>query len=102
MLAGNWVATRQPKGLNRLIIANSPSSLKLAIIGLNDLLDRFPQDAQDIIRKHEAEGSFDAQEYKDHTMEFYKKHVCAVEPWPDELVASLSASESDPTVSRAM
>jgi L-proline amide hydrolase len=31
-------------------------------------------------------------------MEFYKRHVCRLDPWPDEVVRSFAAMESDPTV----
>jgi L-proline amide hydrolase len=31
-------------------------------------------------------------------MEFYKRHVCRLDPWPDEVVRSFAAMENDPTV----
>lgn len=45
MLMGRW-ASRQPKGLHRLVIANSPASMDLWVEAANYLLALLPQDVQ--------------------------------------------------------
>lgn len=45
MLMGRW-ASRQPKGLHRLVIANSPASVELWVEAANYLLAQLPQDVQ--------------------------------------------------------
>ncbi|KDR80335.1 hypothetical protein GALMADRAFT_208447 [Galerina marginata CBS 339.88] len=80
MLAAQYAASRTPKGLKRLVIASSPASLPLMITGIEALLDKFPPGFAETIRKHEAEGTFEAKEYQEATQTFYKKHVCTVDP----------------------
>jgi len=101
-LAGNYAAARQPQGLKRLIIANSPASIELFMIGANELLDRFPPSLGSMIRKYEEEGNLESEEYKAGVMEWCKRHICTMDPWPKELQQSFAAAKEDPTVHRAL
>lgn len=98
MLGGHYAAARTPKGLKRLIIANSPADIELFTKGTNDLLNKFPKNFVKMLRIHEAEGTTDAPEYQEGMMTFYKKHICTVDPWPEELNATFAAVEENPTV----
>jgi len=102
MLAAEYAASRNPKGLKRLIIANSPASIALCTQGIQGLLSRFPEEVVQTIRKHEAEGTTDSQEYVDASMIFYKKHACTVDPWPEELDQSFKEFEKNPIVRLSM
>lgn len=73
MLAGNFVATRIPKGLKHLIIANSPASIELFEKGTTALLEKFPKEFVTMLRKHEEKGTFQAQEYQ------VRAHECVPE-----------------------
>jgi L-proline amide hydrolase len=35
-------------------------------------------------------------------MEFYKRHLCRLDPWPEEVTRAFEKLEADPTVYRAM
>lgn len=102
MLAAQYAASRTPKGLTRLIIANSPVSIELCTQGMDALLDKFPEEFVKTIRKHEAEGTTSSQEYQDLSMIFYKKHTCTTDPWPQELQQSFDEFAKDPTVYHTM
>lgn len=102
MLAGQYAATRSPPGLKRLIIANSPASMKLTEEGTTNLLHRFPEDFVRMVRKHEADGTCESAEYQEATMQFYQKHICTLNPWPEELNASFGAVAKNPTVYQTM
>jgi len=102
MLAAEYAATRTPKGLKRLIISNSPASIDLCTLGMDQLLSRFPEEFVKMIRKHESEGTTDTQEYQDAAMTFYKKHTCVTDPWPEELNQSFAEFAKDPTVYHTM
>jgi len=102
MLAAQYAATRTPKGLKRLIIANSPASMPLMIAGTEILLNKFPPEFVETVRKHEAAGTFEAKEYQEATQVFYKKHICTVDPWPEELNATFACALANPTVYHAM
>ncbi|KAG8216355.1 proline-specific peptidase [Butyriboletus roseoflavus] len=102
MLAADYVSTRHPNGLRRLIIANAPPSEALWEESMLQHLSKFPQDFQDLVRKHEREGTTSSKEYQDALQVFYSKHTCQVVPWPEELVLSFKAMEEDPTVYTTM
>ena len=102
MLAAQYAASRTPKGLKRLIIANSPASTALNTKGTDALLSKFPEDFIAIIRKHEAEGTMECDEYQDGAMQFSKKHTCTVDPWPQDLLDAFDILKKDMTVCKAM
>jgi hypothetical protein len=102
MLGAQYAASRTPKGLKRLIISNSPASMDLFEAGINALLEEFPADVVQKIRKHEADGTTHEQEYLSFMMTFYGKHVCKMDPMPEVLANSLKTMESEPTVYRTM
>lgn len=102
MLAADYAATRRPPGLRRLVIANAPASDALWASSMRTHLSRFPQPFQDLIHRHEREGTTSAKEYRDALQVFYEKHTCQVVPWPEELVRSFKAMEEEPSVSEAM
>ncbi|KAH9474306.1 L-amino acid amidase [Psilocybe cubensis] len=102
MLAGNYAASRAPSGLKKLIIANSPASIPSFIAGTNALLDLFPADYVERVRSLEAEGKTDSPVYQTDVMEFYKKHVCTTDPWPQGLVDSFNAVSKNPMVYHSM
>ncbi|EIM89385.1 proline-specific peptidase [Stereum hirsutum FP-91666 SS1] len=102
MLAADYVATRRPKGLKRLVLVSAPASMQLWDVGIERLLAWFPEDFVKMLKKHEEEGTTDAKEYQDGVMEFYKVHVCRTDPWPADLVAAFGAMEEDSTVYKTM
>ncbi|KAI9867769.1 MAG: hypothetical protein M1830_005745 [Pleopsidium flavum] len=101
MLAASH-AIRQPKGLRRLVIANSPASMALWIEAALLLRANMPQDVQDALSKHEAAGTTESQEYEQATLAFYKKHVCRMDPWPEEQNSAMQWVKEDPTVYHTM
>ncbi|KIK05111.1 hypothetical protein K443DRAFT_120694 [Laccaria amethystina LaAM-08-1] len=102
MLGAQYAASRTPKGLKRLIIANSPASMDLCESGMNTLLEKFPAEVVQMMRKHEADGTTREQEYQIWMKKFYRKHICNMDPIPEVVVNSMKAMESEPTVYRTM
>ncbi|CRG87025.1 L-amino acid amidase [Talaromyces islandicus] len=72
-----------------LVLASTPSSVKLLNEHDKVLLSQFPQDVQEAYEKAEKECRFDSDEYQQAAMAFYKKHICRADPWPRELEATL-------------
>ena len=111
-------ATRQPKGLRRLVISNSPASMPLWVESCNSWRRELPREIDDTITKHENDQTYEDKEYQKAVMVFYKKHLCQVdengkrhkkEPGIDDLVSfpkdvmdSLNWLEKDDTVYRTM
>lgn len=97
MLAAEF-AVRQPKGLRKLVIADSLASMGLFVEAANVLKKELPQDMQDALNRHEEAGTTADPEYIAATNEFYKRHLCRVDPMPKPLTDALAWTEKDPTV----
>ncbi|MCJ1359407.1 MAG: hypothetical protein MMC33_009409 [Icmadophila ericetorum] len=95
-------ATTHPQGLRKLIIACSPASMKTWVSEADKLREKLPQDVQAILEKHEAEGTTDSEEYEAAVEVFYKRHVCRVDPYPQDLADSFENLKKDPTVYMTM
>ena len=95
-------AIRRPAGLRGLVIANSPPSMELWVREANRLRANLPAEIQAALLKHEAAGTTSDPEYEAATQAFYARHVCRVQPWPEEVQASFAGIAADPTVYHTM
>jgi L-proline amide hydrolase len=91
-------ALEHPPGLLSVVAADSPSSIPAFVAGCNELLDAMQADVRDTIRAGERSGETATPEFQAAVMQFYRRHVCRLETWPDDVVASFEAMEADPTV----
>lgn len=98
MLAADFITSRHPKGIHRLIISDSPASMELWETATNSLLDRFPEDFQQKVRKHVQAGTTDSQEFKDCVDIFNHRFLCILDPWPKLLVDAFAMLDEDSTV----
>lgn len=85
MLATDYVLTK-PSGLASLILASPPLSMPLWVEGLARLRSALPMEVQAVLDKHEAAGTIDSEEYEDATMEYYRRHLLRMDPWPVEIM----------------
>lgn len=97
-MLGSVYAAKNPPGLRKLVIVSSPASLQTWLQSVYSLLERIPEKEREDFKRYEAEGNFDAPEYKAACMLFYTRHLCRCDPWPEELDASMNALEEDATV----
>jgi L-proline amide hydrolase len=91
-------ALERPPGLVSVVAADSPSSVPGFVAGCNELLDAMDPEVSATIRAGERSGETSTPEFQAAVMVFYKRHVCRVDPWPDYVLRSFEAMESDPTV----
>lgn len=101
MLAARHAATR-PAGLRGLVIANSPASYRLWLAEMDVLRAALPPGVDEVLRRHEAAGTTGSREYQDAMRVFYDRHVCRVQPWPRDYLASFMEISDDPTVYHTM
>jgi L-proline amide hydrolase len=101
MLGAEHAVTRPP-GLRSLVIANSPASMELWVSEANRLRELLPPEVQATLRMHEAAGTTSTPEYMAAVRVFYDRHVCRLNPWPDEVARTFAAIEDDPTVYMTM
>jgi L-proline amide hydrolase len=95
-------AVRRPAGLRKLVIANSPASMRDWSVAAEQLRAELPAEVREALERHEATGDYDNPEYKAATEVFYSRHLCRLDPTPPEVLRSLQALEEDPTVYNAM
>ena len=68
----------------------------------NKLRAELPPDVQATLTRHEEAGTTDDPEYEEACMVFYRRHLCRLDPWPQEMIDSFSWIEKDPTVYHTM
>ncbi|EME83683.1 uncharacterized protein MYCFIDRAFT_211389 [Pseudocercospora fijiensis CIRAD86] len=102
MLAGQYAIEKQPAGLRKLIISNSPSNMKVWVDVGNRLRKQLPKEIQDTLDRCEREGKVETPEYEEAVMYFYSLHVCRVDPFPKELEKSFEQLGEDNTVYYSM
>ena len=90
-------AEKQPKGLRRLVIADSPASMATWLAEANRLRRDLPADVQATLLAHEEAGTTGSDAYAAATRVFYDRHVCRV-PWPPEVKRTFDQIAEDPTV----
>ena len=101
MLASKYAAL-EPKGLRKLVLSDAPASVELLAKGSDTLRKGLPEEVQEVLNRCEAAGDFETEEYEAACMVYYKKHLCRMEPWPEELNASMGHLKEDPTVYHTM
>jgi len=87
-LAAAYGASR-PEGLRGLVLS-SPLINTTTWIADNQLhRDALPDDVKATMTACEAEGRTDDPAYLDAVDQFYRRHLCRADPWPDYLVHAL-------------
>ncbi len=95
-------ALTQPPGLRSVVLADTAASFPDFVAEANRLRADLPPDVEATLRRHEAAGTTDDPEYEAACMVFYRRHVCRLDPWPDEVVEGFAWIERDPTVYHTM
>lgn len=101
-MLGSEHAVTTPSGLKALIIANSPASMGLWLQAAARLRTALPPEVHATLLAHEVAGTIASDEYKAASQVFYQRHVCRLDPWPDEVRRTFDAMDADPTVYHAM
>ncbi|HEY1367302.1 MAG TPA: hypothetical protein VGF23_09320, partial [Gaiellaceae bacterium] len=50
------------------------------------LLEGFPEELRETLRRHEEAGTTESEEYVDAITTVYRRHLCRCDPWPLEVV----------------
>lgn len=84
---GGWLALqftldRRPE-LASLILSSSPPSVTRWIADCAGLRADLEQPVREVLDRHEAAGYFSCPEYQWAITQFYRRHLCRQDPWPD-------------------
>ncbi|KAK0725940.1 Alpha/Beta hydrolase protein [Lasiosphaeris hirsuta] len=102
MLAAHYAATAQPPGLRKLVLCDSPADMATWVGVTEALREGLPPAVGRVLDVCEREGRTEAPEYQTALIEFYRRHLCRVEPFPRELMAVFAAVADDNTVYATM
>ncbi|HNT44016.1 MAG TPA: proline iminopeptidase-family hydrolase [Syntrophorhabdaceae bacterium] len=94
MLVVDYMLTK-PFGVKSLILSSPCLSAKRWVEDADVLIAQLPPDTQKVIRHHEKEGTTDSKEYDDAVTEYLKRHLCRLDPWPEDLTRSLASSNAE-------
>ena len=86
MLAAEYIATKHPAGIQSLILSSSCVSTSKWMEDAKIRIAELPAELQATIHKNEAIGTTDSPEYQAATMEYYKRFMCRLDPWPPALI----------------
>jgi L-proline amide hydrolase len=101
-MLGSEIAVRRIPQVQSLAICNSPASMQLWVEGAAELRALLPPEVQDALDRHEADGTVSDPEYLRATEVFYSRHVCRLDPTPQDLADSEAQMEAEPTVYHTM
>lgn len=88
MLAASYLL-KKPGGVRSVIFSGPALDAQRWEQDQRKNLKQFPQDIQETIERSEREGTTDSEEYQEAMMAYYKRHLCRVDPWPEELVEDM-------------
>jgi L-proline amide hydrolase len=95
-------ALTHPAGLQSMVLADTAASFPDFVAECNRLREELPPEVEATLKRHEEAGTTDDPEYEEACMVFYKRHVCRLEDWPQELIDSFGWIAKDPTVYHTM
>lgn len=97
-MLGGVYAARNPAGLRKVVLADAPASIPLMMEGVNELVKKLPENVRKDLEECTRDEDFSSEKYKKACEVFYQRHVCRLDPFPADLMASLNHIEEDPTV----
>jgi len=77
-----------PRSWDRLVVSGGLANVPLAVREMARLKAELPGEVRDVLRRYEAQGDYRHPAYLAAVQEFYRRHVCRLDPWPAELVRS--------------
>lgn len=89
MLAASYLLDKQPKGVRSVIFSSPALSAPMWEEDQRNYLKAFPEDIQEIVARNEWAETTDTAEYQEAMMAYYKRHMCRIDPWPEEMKKEL-------------
>ncbi len=89
---GGWLAieymARGPEGIERLVLASTSSSIPQFMAGARGLIEALPEPHRCVLIDLGAAGEYDHPDYQAAVAEFYRRHLCRLDPWPEAMLRS--------------
>lgn len=101
MLGGAYAALK-PKGLKKLVLASAPASIPLMLKGERELLAALPEPVRTTLEECDKKGDHESEEFETAAKEFYGRHVCRLDPYPDDVLYAFKNLKDDPSAYHTM
>jgi proline iminopeptidase len=82
-------ALAHPTPLRSLVSVSGLADVPLAVREMQRLKRELPVPLPEVLERHEAKGEYQDPEYLAAVMEFYRRHLCRLSPWPAEVSYTL-------------
>lgn len=96
---GGWLAIEymltNPPGVVSLLLASTSASLPQFVAEAARLKAALPPDVYHTLQRYEAAGDLHHPEYEAAVLEFYRRHVCRLDPWPECLLRTVRNLEGN-------
>lgn len=89
-------------GIKSLILANTMASIEDWLRAAEGLRSRLPSEAAEALARHEEAGDYAHPEYQGCMLQYYRRHVCRLDPWPEPMVRAFDKLGQDPEVYHTM
>jgi len=90
---GGWLGIEymlsHPRGVVSLILASTSASTSQFVAETKRLKAELPLEIYQTLERYEAIGDYHHPDYEAATFEFYKRHVCRLDPWPDPILRTV-------------
>ncbi|HUY29115.1 MAG TPA: proline iminopeptidase-family hydrolase [Candidatus Binataceae bacterium] len=86
----------KPSGVASVVMANPCVSVPKYLEDLERLCADLPAAAREVIARAEAQGDTETPEYQIASFEFYRRHVCRLQTWPEALNRSVAGMGAQP------
>jgi proline iminopeptidase len=86
-------AIAHPEALRSLIVVSGLASVPLTQIEMDRLCNELPPPFPAFLHRHGARGEFQHPEYVAAADLFYRRHLCRLDPWPEELQRTLAVMD---------
>jgi proline iminopeptidase len=87
-------ALAHPARIRTMTIASGLASVPLTVREMYRLTRELPPPFPAFLDRHEARGEFQHPEYLAAVGEFYRRHLCRLDPWPAELTYTIEHGNS--------
>ncbi|QRG68093.1 proline iminopeptidase-family hydrolase [Brevibacillus choshinensis] len=88
MLAAAYLVDRKPAGVKSVIFSSPCLSAQRWKEDADRFLAQLPEEVQQTIARHEEQGTTDSPEYQEAMKEYYRRHVCRIDPLPTVMAES--------------
>ena len=95
MLVAEYLLRHKPAGIRSLTLCGPLLSTPLWERDQRRNLSRMPPRVRQAVAVAEENSRFDSTDYQNAMMDYYRRHVCRLDPWPDFLNEALGQLNMD-------